>query len=305
MAKKLDISALASRLKELDDNSNRGGGSNIGFISIKDGRNVIRVLPPRDDMDSFAVEVWVHYGVGKTETNKKGTMVVCPKTHGEDKPCPVCDASSELKKLSKKKDDPYDKQAKNLYRKKRVYYNAIDRADDLTKYEQREEDGKQVWYNTETNEKDSPVKVLGTGIGVYKDILKLIIDPEYGDVTDADEGLDLIITKSGSGQFNTEYDVKTVRKESAIGFDLWEESLNDLKPLMKARTYDELVALLNGEDPSNNQNVDDDVDDAMGGLPDKGSASTDEGTDESTGDADEDAVAAEIRAAMERRKRNK
>lgn len=298
MAKKLDISKLAARLNELNENSNRGNGSSIGFIEIKDGRNVVRVLPPRDDMDSFAIEAWVHYGVGKTESNKKGSMVVCPKTHGEDKPCPVCEASSELKKLSKKKDDPYDKQARGLYRKKRVYYNAINRADDLSVYEQREEDGKQVWYNAETDEKDSPVKVLGTGIGVYKDIISLIVDPEYGDVTDAEEGLDLIITKTGSGQFNTKYDVKTVRKESPVGFDQWEEALNDLKPLTKCKTYDEILAIMDGEDPSANKNVEESAQAATDMLPDKSEA-----TEQSNEDAgDDDALQAEIRAAMEKRK---
>jgi hypothetical protein len=297
MAKKLDISKLVGRLSEL--NSNQGGGNSSGmtFIDIKDGRNVIRVLPPADNMDSFAEEAWVHYGVGKTDTNKKGTMVVCPKTNGEDKPCPVCEASAELKKLSKKKDDAYDKQAKSLYRKKRVYYNAINRADDLSVYEQREEDGKQVWYNTESGEKESPVKVLGTGIGIYKDILGLIVDPEYGDVTDPDEGLDLIITKSGSGQFNTNYDVKTVRKEGPVGFNLWEEAMNDLKPLLKAKTYDELIAIMDGEDPNANKNVDDETDDATDILPDK----KDE-EDNSSTDGGEDDLQAEIKAALQRRK---
>lgn len=294
MAKKLDISKLVGRLNEL--NSNQGGGNSSGmtFIEIGDGRNVVRVLPPSDNMDSFAEEAWVHYGVGKSDTNKKGTMVVCPKTHGDDKPCPVCEASAELKKLSKKKDDAYDKQAKSFYRKKRVYYNAINRADDLSVYEKREEDGKQVWYNTKTDEKESPVKVLGTGIGVYKDILSLICDPEYGDVTDPDEGLDLIITKTGSGQFNTKYDVKTVRKESPIGFDDWEDAMNDLKPLLKAKTYDEILAIMDGEDPNDNKNVDEDANDATDILPDK-NADTD------TNDGADDDLQAEIQAALKRR----
>jgi gp32 DNA binding protein like len=295
MAKKLDITKLAARLNELNTNTG-GSGSNLGFLDIKDGRNVVRVLPPRDDMESFAEEVWVHYGVGKTETNKKGTMVVCPKTHGEDKPCPVCEASSELKKLSKKKDDAYDKQAKSLYRKKRVYYNAINRDEDLSVYEQRDEDGKPVWYNTESNEQESPVKVLGTGIGIYKDILKLIVDPEYGDVTDADEGLDLIITKSGSGQFNTEYDVKTVRKETPIGFAEWESALNDLKPLKKAKTYDELVAILQGEEPPTSNS------DSSDGADTPPAKDADEPATNSDNADDDDALQEEIRAAMERRK---
>lgn len=298
MAKKLDIGKLAERLSQLNSNSGGGNNSSMDFITINDGRNVIRVLPPADNMDSFAEEVWVHYGVGKTEENKKGTMVVCPKTHGEDKPCPVCELSSQLKQLSKKKDDAQDKQARSYYRKKRVYYNAINRAEDLSIFEKREEDGKEVWYNTESGEKESPVKVLGTGIGVYKDIISLIIDPEYGDVTDAEEGLDLIITKTGSGQFNTKYDVKTVRKESGIGFDDWESAMNDLKPLAKAKTYDEICAILDGKDPNASSDTQADADDATENLPIKDK----EEANSEPSEAEDAELQAEIQAALAKRR---
>jgi len=293
MAKKLDVNKLMGRLKELNESS---GGQNNGmsFLSIKDGRNVVRILPPSDNMESFGEEVWVHYSVGKSSSNKNGTMVVCPKTKDENAKCPVCEASKELWNLSKKKDDDYQKQAKQLNRKKRVYYNAIDRAVDLSLFELREEDDKKVWYNTETNEKESPIKILGTGVGVYKDLIKLIVDPEYGDVTDPKEGLDIIITKSGSGQFNTEYDVKTVRKESAIGMDDWEEHLNDLEPLTKAKTYDEILTIMEGGEPtesSEDESKGDDQDD-----------SADTGTEGGSG-GDED-LEDEIQAAIQRR-RNK
>ena len=302
MAKKLDISKLVGRLKELEENSNRGGGSGSGmsFINIKDGRNVIRILPPSDKMESFYEEAWVHYGVGKGGDNKKGTMVVCPKTKDENAPCPVCEASEQLYKLSKKKDDNYSKQAKQLYRKKRVYYNAINRAENLEDFELRTEDvngeEKQVWYNKTTDEKESPVKVLATGVGVFKDILKLICDPEYGDITDAEEGLDLIIEKSGSGQFNTKYDVRTVRKESEIGMDGWENHLNDISPLLKAKSYDDIVAIMDGEEPTEDSDEE---------LEEKADKATDILPDKNDSEDDDDDMEAEIRAALAKRKAGK
>ena len=127
MSKKgLDIAKLAERLAQLDKNDNRES-SGMSFLNIKDGRNVLRVLPAREGADVFYEEAWVHYGVGKSKDNKNGTMIVCPTTHNENAKCPVCELSSELKKLSSKKDDSYDKQARSIYRKKRVYYNAISR----------------------------------------------------------------------------------------------------------------------------------------------------------------------------------
>lgn len=288
MAKKLDVAKLMGRLQEL----NEGGGnnnSNVSFLQIKDGRNVVRILPPSDKMESFGEEVWVHYGVGKSASNKNGTMVVCPRTANENAPCPVCEASKELWNLSTKKDDEYMKQAKGLNRKKRVYYNAIDRGVDLDIFELREEDDKKVWYNTETNEKESPIKVLGTGIGVYKDLIKLIIDPEYGDITDPTEGLDIIITKTGSGQFNTEYEVKSVRKESEIGMDNWEEHLNDLEPFTKFKSYDDILAILEGGDPSKSSNESSETEEDN--TPPANNVSQEE----------EDAMQAEIQAAIKRR----
>lgn len=257
---KIDISKLAERLSQLNkETSGSTQGTGMNFLNINDGRNVLRILPAGTEEGDFYEEVWVHYGVGKTADNKRGTMVVCPTTGGEDKPCPVCDLSKQFFDLSTKRDDSYSKQAKSIYRKKRVYYNVVSRDVDLSEFELRdddesEDDGK-VWFNTKSGEKESPIKVLGTGIGIFKDLLGIIIDPEYGDVTHFDEGLDLIITKTGSGQYNTTYDVKTVRKETpAIPSDApeglvsnWKDYLVDLSQLSRVKSYDELLKMLGGE----------------------------------------------------------
>lgn len=285
----LNISKLAERLAQL----NSGGKqqtSSLSFLSIKDGRNVVRILPGKGESD-FATEVWVHYGVGKSEQNKNGTMVVCPTTKGENQSCPVCELSKQLRSLSKKKDDNYDKQSKQLYRKKRVYFNAISREEDLSNYEFVED----KWKNKESGDEESPVKVLGTGIGIYKDILSLIVDPEYGDITDPVKGLDLIITKSGSGQFNTEYDVKTVRKESAIGFDGWESALNDLSQLAKVKTYDEIAAIISGTKDEADDEDEEDEDEVV-------TAPKSTAKEESSDEDDED-LQREIRAAIESRRK--
>lgn len=254
---KLDIAKLAGRLAELNAPRESSGEGN-SYIAINDGRNVVRILPPKDDKSEFAVEAWVHYNVGKT-ANNKGTLVVCPRTVDEKAYCPVCELSSQLKKMSSKKDDTYDKQAKEVYRKKRVYYNAIDRTDDLTKFEYRvEEEGKPGrWYNTDTGKPESPIKVLATGIEVYKKIIGFIIDPEYGDVTDPESGLDIIITKSGSGQFNTNYEVISARKESVVGFKGWEKHLNDIAALAVPKPVSEIEALMEGKTttPSDGANI--------------------------------------------------
>lgn len=282
----IDVSKLAERLSQL--NTPRSSGSSLNFFSIKDGRNVARILPPSNKDNFFFEEVWVHYGVGKSDSDKKGQTVICPTTAGDNKPCPVCELVKELYSLSKKKDDTYSKQARDLGRKKRVYMNAIDRSDDLSKFKKNDE-GK--WINTETDKQESPIKVLAVGITVLKQLLGIITDPEYGDITDPEEGLDVIITKSGSGQMNTEYDTKTVRKNSPIGFDDWKDNLNDLSQLSKAKSYEDIAALLTGEKAKESEESEDDEED------------TKESKEVAKGADDEEALQAEIQAALARRKK--
>ncbi|MMZ43617.1 hypothetical protein D1872_51790 [compost metagenome] len=319
---KIDKNKLAERLNQL--NQGGGGGQKAGggmsFISIKDGRNQVRILPgKKDDEGNFYREVLVHYSVGKT-SNNRGTMVVCPKTHDPNAKCPVCELSAQYKKMSKKKDDSYDKQARAIYQKKRFYLNAIDRADDLDDFELRDKEGSDtpVWYNVKTDEEESPVKVLGAGAEIFKGILGLIVDPEYGDVIlDVEEGLDLIITKTGSGQFNTSYDVKAARKETDLGFDDWQEHLNDLDSLTKAKTYEELVALLSGETPKDEDDTEDEEEDEEEEKPKSKSKSKsksskkakdeeeeDEDTEEDE-DEDADSIQEDIQAVLKRRRENR
>jgi hypothetical protein len=294
---KLDVNKIAERLAQL--NEKKGTGSSMDFLEIKDGRNVVRVLPASNDDDMFYEEAWVHYGVGATEENKKGTMLVCPTTAGDHMKCPVCETVKELRALSRKKEDKYDKQARGLNRKKRVYYNSMDRGDDLTQYK-KDEEGK--WTDSEGEDK-SPVKVMGTGVGIFKDILGLICDPEYGDITDPEEGLDLIINKTGQGM-NTEYKTTTVRKESAIGFDEWKECLHDLKSLTKFKSYDEIAAILSGEpiDDEGEKSKDTEKDDKKDTKKDKEDKSSDANTE---GDAEGDELQKQIQEALLRRKANK
>lgn len=306
MAKKVDIAALAKKLDEINNgNNNRSNqGTGLNYHSIKDGRNLFRILPPRDDMDSFAVEAWLHYGVGKTKEKPKGRTVICPKSRDENAKCPICELAFEYRGLSKDKNDRYGKLFDDTKRKKRVYFNAINREDDLAKYE-KDAEGK--WRNTESDEdrEESPVKVLATGFGIYQDLLKIIVDPEYGDFTDPEEGLDIIITKSGSGRYNTEYDVKTVRKESPIGFDEWEEcmELNDLNKLSEQKlSYDELAKLLTGAEATEDDDEEDDEPQEKSSTNSKGEEPKDDtntdGDSEDDGDLDD-----EIAKALARRKK--
>lgn len=311
MAKKSMMDILKERLEQLDQKGG-SGNNNLNFLNIKDGRNVIRILPAREDAEVFYEEGFVHYGVGANGKDR-GKMVVCPTSKNEDAKCPVCEKSKALWKKSSDKDDDYAKQAKAVGRKKRVYYNAVSRDDlDSGLYEQREveKDGKTVtvWWNTKEDKEESPVKVLATGVGVLKDIIGIILDPEYGDITHPEEGLDAIITKKGSGQYGTSYEVKTVRKESEIGVDGWEDLLNDLTVLFVTKEYDEIKKMM--ETGSDVDDEDEDEDDYEAPKKSSKRSSKEEDEDDTADDSNEDSsedddVEDEIQKAIQARKNRK
>lgn len=325
-----NMDKLKSKLEDLSNNTGGKTGSSNQFVKIEDGKNRVRLLPaaPGREPEEFYEEVWVHYGVGKNSENKNGTMVVCPKTHNENAKCPVCELSKQYNDLSKKKDDKYHKMAKDIYHKKRVYFNAIPRNIDLDDFELNE-DGE--WINTSEDDRvESPIKVLGVGIGVFKEILKLVLDPEYGeDLVKIKKGLDITITKEGSGRFNTNYSVAPARKESdAFPEDEtpeglaenFEEYLNDLAEFSKSKDYDELADLMDG---GNTEPEDEDEDEEEEEKPkkskkDKKSKKSkkvkdledeeeedSEDSEEDDDDEDGDELDEDIKKALERKKRKK
>lgn len=290
----MDLEKLKKRLEDLNK-AGSGSSGGMDWLKLKDGRNVVRILPGKDGED-FASEAYLHYGVGKTDKDKNGTTVICPTTLDEGARCPICELTKEIRKLKKKDGDQYDKQAREMGRKKRVYFNAIDRGDDLNAYE-KGEDGK--WKKGD--EHSSPIKVLATGIGVYKDVIKNILDPEIGDITDADNGIDVIIEKSGTGM-KTEYDVRMARSNSPIGFAVWQECLHDIVTLgskAKIKTYKEIEAIMDNTPDSGDSSDEPEEDGGDGGT---GGAATDTPEkQEPTGDAMGD----EIAAMLAKRRGNK
>ncbi len=69
------------------------------------------------------------------------------------------------------------------------------------------------WYVKE----DKGVRVWGYGGTVYKKLLSLVLNPDYGDITDTEEGTDLTISYSTkTGRMFAETDVAPRRKTSTL-----------------------------------------------------------------------------------------
>ena len=219
---RLNMSAMAAKL-DAETNTNY---SNTEYDRLQTGKNVRRVLWPKGDNDSFYAEGYVHFGLGEDGRS----VVTCPKTWGSKERCPICEYVEELQKSSDKDDK---KLASDIKARRKIYINVINR------------DG----------EDDTP-KVLPIGVTVLKGILEAICDPDYGDITDPDEGRDITITRKGQG-LKTEYSVLPKPNSSvasdSVEFDELEEQMADLDHQFVKKSYEELEAILNCE------SVDDDV----------------------------------------------
>lgn len=236
----LDMNTIKSKREELQ----RGGGYNADFDKLEKGNNVRRILPPKGDKKVFWAEGYLHFGLG--EDGK--TTVTCLDTFDDGEPCPVCAYIEELKKSRSKEDK---KLADSIKKTKRTYIAVINR----------------------DSEEEKPV-VLSVGKTILQPIIDLICDPDYGDITDFEDGTDITIKKSGTG-INTEYTVTPKRNSSVACEDMTEEELQealpDLDALFVRKSPEELQAILDGEEyepDEDDETEDEEVDEDEGGYDD-------------------------------------
>lgn len=244
----IDISKMRNKLDVL-----KGGGKmqNAKFWSPQEGVQTIRILPTSDG-DPFKT-FFFHYGLGKES-------VLCPKGNFGD-PCPICEF---VQKLYNDKDEESRELASKLVKKQRFFSPILIRGD--------EKDGPKVW---------------GYSKSTYQFLIETVLNPEYGDVTDLEEGVDIDLEygkKSGKKFPETKLTLK--RRSSPMCKDMDSESCNDIlsripdfDKLHKRRTADEIKLLLeeflnsadkesSGEDEMVKSESGSSVDDALKSLMD-------------------------------------
>lgn len=171
--------------EKLDALSTKGGDKKNFFWKPQDGEQTLRIAPDPDG-DPFK-EFWFHYGVA----DEPGFL--CPKkNHGDD--CPVCDFVS---KLYATKDEEDRKMANQLRAKQRFFSPVVVRSE--------EKEGVRLWGYSKT---------------VYENLLNLVLNPDYGDITDPENGTDLVINYGKkAGQMFPSTDVQPRRRSSALAED--------------------------------------------------------------------------------------
>ena len=147
---------LAKMRAKLDSVKNKGGKT--GFWKPPEGESTIRIVPTKDG-DPFK-DYWFHYNLGNN------TGFLSPKKNfGEDDPL-----DDFVRGLWREKTDESIKLAKNLCARQRFFAPVLVRGE--------EDRGVQVW---------------GFGKMAYQQLLELVLNPDYGDITDTEDGTDLVI----------------------------------------------------------------------------------------------------------------
>ena len=206
------------KMKQKLDRLNGADKKNKDFWRPEEGENNIRIIPTPDG-DPFK-EKFFHYNVGTSG-------FLCPKKNFGDS-CPVCDFAN---KLWNDTSDDSRRMAKSLFAKQRFFSPVLVRG--------AESEGVKVW---------------GYGKMAYQKLLNIVLDPDYGDITDADEGNDLkVLYEKSSGASYPTTDIrprprKSVLCDDAIGGDdkcaELLESVPDFEQLFERKTTEEVSAIL-------------------------------------------------------------
>jgi len=207
---------LESAEKEMEDSEKSGGSTS--YMKLKEGKNVVRILPPFPGGKSPFRVIWEHY------VNKPGgesVRFVCPRMEAKQ-PCAACAKADKLKATGNSADFTM---AKEFFAKRRVYTNVIDRS-----------------------EPEAGPKILAFGKMIHEALIKLRKNPDWGgDFCHPVKGFDVVIERSGTTKNDTEYEV-TPKKTSPLGDESWLDGMHDLEKQATVLTMEEIRAKFAGKD---------------------------------------------------------
>jgi len=217
----MDINAIKSKLTQLQSTTS----TKENFWKPEPGKQVVRIVPYKHNKENPFIELFFHYNLGNNKT------YMSPASFG--RPDPVEEFANKLKSTGNK--DEWI-QGKRLEPKMRTFVPVVVRG--------RENEGVKFW---------------GFGKTVYQELLSVIADPDYGDITDATSGRDIQIERQTPAEAGNQYGKTTVRVKPNMtpiteDSDLLQSIFDnqaDLTELYTEPTYDELKdALSNFLNPS-------------------------------------------------------
>ena len=220
----MDLDSIKSRLNQLQNTQTNA------FWKPQPGKSQIRIVPYKFDKNNPFSELFFHYSLVPNKT------VLSPLSYG--RPDPVQQFADKLKSTGNK--DEWI-QGKRIEPKMRTFLPVVVRG-----------------------EESEGVKFWGFGKTVYQELLGIIADPDYGDISDSTTGRDIVVERQTPAEAGNQYGKTTIRvkpnvtalsDDSNILTKLLEEQ-PELKELYQEPTFDELKShLSNFLNPSDSNNV--------------------------------------------------
>jgi hypothetical protein len=210
----MDINSIRKRLTQLQTTNNRT--SNLW--KPQPGKQVIRVLPYKHNKDNPFIELFFHFGL-----NNK--TYLSPVTFG--RPDPIEEFASKLKTSGNREEY---QMARKLEAKMRTFAPVIVRG-----------------------EEGQGVKFWGFGKTVYQELLSVIADPDYGDITDPVSGRDISVEFKTAEETGASFPKTTIRvkpNQTPITEDKAQlegilDNQKDITELYQELSYEELTNVLN------------------------------------------------------------
>jgi hypothetical protein len=210
----MDLNAIKQRLNQLQTTNTRT--SNLW--KPQPGTQIVRIVPYKFNQDNPFIELYFHYGLGDKN-------YLSPISFG--RPDPMEEFAQKLKSTGSK--DDY-RLGKKIEAKMRTFAPVVVRGE--------EKEGVRFW---------------GFGKTVYQELLSIIADPDYGDITDPVNGRDVAVEFKTAEETGKSFPSTTIRvkpnqtpiTEDAAVLESIKESQKNITEIYQERSYDELTQALN------------------------------------------------------------
>ena len=209
----MDIEAVRKRLSQLQTSSTR----TTNLWKPQPGKTQIRILPYKLNPDTPFIELFFHYDLG-------GKSYLSPISFG--RPDPIEEFADKLKSSGNREDW---RLGKKLEAKLRTFAPVVVRGE--------ENQGSKFW---------------GFGKTVYQELLSIIADPDYGDISDPVNGRDVVVEfktaeETGASFPKTSIRVKPnqtpITEDKAVLTTLLDDQ-KDIREVYNELSYDELAEAL-------------------------------------------------------------
>ena len=209
----MDLNAIRKRLGQLQTTNNRTSS----LWKPQPGKTQIRIVPYELNKDNPFIELFFHY-------NLNNRSYLSPISFG--RPDPIEEFAQKLRASGNKEDYQL---SRKLEAKMRTFAPVIVRG-----------------------EEKQGVKFWGFGNTVYQELLSIIADPDYGDITDPVNGRDVVVEflsaeETGASFPKTNIRVKPNQTPVSDDPELLElvKKQQDIRDIYQEQSYDDLTEVLN------------------------------------------------------------